>query len=355
MILDAPGGIGAASIVAAMIDAGADADFIDRAVDNVRSVALSLGDGQDLRRFIASQPGLRLDVQSRSIQILDPILVAAERLQGIPPPSADQWNAWLIEIVAFAAASIHQRVDAIFTGPVMLSAVELSRDQPEYWTAEVMRGGRVAWREASPSRTTPVGAAIVRAMGGEPTICAMNIESIGYAPPDRDTPTGIHPLRVVIGSPIDIDATHRSVIEHDTVVVMQTQMDDCTGERLAVAHQRIMDGGAMDCYFTPIQMKKGRPGVLLTAIASDDHAEAVRDAIFHHTPTIGIRCQRTRRDKLARREVIADHPSGRIVRGKAVTLPDGSTRIKYESDDLVNVSLQTGDDVDQVNRDLRSQ
>jgi pyridinium-3,5-bisthiocarboxylic acid mononucleotide nickel chelatase len=89
--------------------------------------------------------------------------------------------------------------------------------------------------------------------------------------------------------------------ETDEVFRLETNLDDCTAELLGVVMERLFGAGALDVWFTPIQMKKNRPAVMLSALCEEAVRDALAEIILNETTAFGIRIDRVRRLKLARR------------------------------------------------------
>ncbi len=92
-----------------------------------------------------------------------------------------------------------------------------------------------------------------------------------------------------------------SAYETDTVTRLETNLDDCTAETLGAVMDRLFAAGALDVWFTPIHMKKNRPGVMLSALCEENAAAALADIIFAETSAFGLRTEKVVRLKLARR------------------------------------------------------
>lgn len=89
--------------------------------------------------------------------------------------------------------------------------------------------------------------------------------------------------------------------ETDTVTRLETNLDDCPPELLGAVFQRLLDAGALDVWWTPIQMKKQRPGVMLSVLCELEKSAALTDIIFAETTAFGLRSEQITRVKLARR------------------------------------------------------
>jgi uncharacterized protein (TIGR00299 family) protein len=127
---------------------------------------------------------------------------------------------------------------------------------------------------------TPTGAAIVTTLARfeQPE---MTLEGAGYGAGSREVDGRPNVLRLWIGAAAE-SATHN-------MVLIETNIDDMTGEMLGYARDRLFEAGAADVWFTPIQMKKGRPGVMLSVICSGGNEEVLARLLLRETSTLGVR------------------------------------------------------------------
>ena len=157
---------------------------------------------------------------------------------------------------------------------------------------------------------TPTGALIAttyaHAFGPLP---AMSIERIGYGAGGRDNPGTPNVLRVVIGRAADASSLA------ERVAVIECEIDDMNPQLFGTAMERLYAAGALDVFYVPVQMKKNRPGTLLTVIAPPQLRAALSDVIFRETTTIGLRHSEVEREVL-RREIVAVETSLGPVRFK---------------------------------------
>lgn len=173
-------------------------------------------------------------------------------------------------------------------------------------TAELLKGLPVHGASFAGERVTPTGAAIVAALatsfGAAP---AMTIEKIGYGAGEKDFPELPNILRVFSGTVAPDDKSSQ-------MVVIEVNIDDSTPEVLAYAMERLLTAGASDVWFTPIQMKKCRPAVMLSLITAPDDVDRFADIIFRETTAIGLRSYPVARLTLARKIEARDTPFGKI-------------------------------------------
>ena len=144
---------------------------------------------------------------------------------------------------------------------------------------------------------TPTGAAMVRTLATRfGSFPAMKIEKAGYGAGSRDFPLLPNVLRLTIG-----EATLALNAPAEMITVLEANLDDLSPQVLAYAMERLLEEGALDVFSTPVQMKKNRPGALLTVLAKPEDADRLAKLVFAETTTLGIRCREERRHTLARR------------------------------------------------------
>ncbi|MGH2484937.1 MAG: nickel pincer cofactor biosynthesis protein LarC, partial [Ktedonobacterales bacterium] len=153
-------------------------------------------------------------------------------------------------------------------------------------TLELLRGTSAVWRSvpADGELVTPTGAAVVATLARfeRPT---MMTRSVGYGFGARRLPWANY-LRVIVGAaPVGAED---SGWEQDEVVVIETNLDNMTGEALGWLSERLLGAGALDVALTPIQMKKGRPGALLAVICRTEDASALAGVILRESGTLGV-------------------------------------------------------------------
>ena len=153
---------------------------------------------------------------------------------------------------------------------------------------------------------TPTGALIATAYASSfGPVPAMSIEQVGYGAGERDHPGTPNVLRVLIGRAADRPDT-------DRVAVIECEIDDMNPQIFGTVMEGLYAAGALEVFYVPVQMKKNRPGTLLTAIAPPERRAALADVIFRETTTIGLRHYEVERECLRRDIVSVDTPVGAI-------------------------------------------
>jgi pyridinium-3,5-bisthiocarboxylic acid mononucleotide nickel chelatase len=180
---------------------------------------------------------------------------------------------------------------------------------------------------------TPTGALLVTAYAQEyGPIPAMRIAEIGYGAGTRDFADSPNVLRVLVGESDRTAAVH-------TVVVLEAEIDDMNPQIFGVVMDRLFADGALDVFYTPIQMKKGRPGTLVTVVAPLDARERLTGLIFRETTTIGVRFREMARECLDRETVMVETTLG-PVRVKIARRNGEIVNAAPEFDDCVRLATQ---------------
>jgi uncharacterized protein (TIGR00299 family) protein len=195
---------------------------------------------------------------------------------------------------------------------------------------ELMRGFPLRPLDVPAELVTVTGAAILTTLASPGPALEMTLERIGYGAGRRsfDIPNVV---RVMIGE------RAASAGEGD-VVVLEANIDDMSPQHYELALERIFAAGAYDAWLTPIVMKKGRPAIVLAALAAPGAETAVAHAMLRETTTIGVRVRTERRHVLAREILTVQTPYG-AVRVKSAG-GEGIRRLQPEYDDLVRIARE---------------
>ncbi len=190
-------------------------------------------------------------------------------------------------------------------------------------TGELLAGVPLAESAVPYELTTPTGAAILTTLADSfGPLPPMTIERIGYGAGQRDLQEQPNVLRLFVGEAVDARPGEQ-------VWVVETNLDDVSGELIGYCTTRLWEAGALDVYTTPIQMKKNRPGVTLSALCRASDVEAVETILFEETTTLGVRRWPVSRTVLDRRPHRVQTPWGPI-EGKLGGLGSGTPRFAPE-------------------------
>lgn len=202
-------------------------------------------------------------------------------------------------------------------------------------TTRLLQGVPVYSGDVQMELVTPTGALIVTgyadSFGPMP---AMTIAKIGYGAGDRDPKAHPNVLRMIVGDGASQAQAHR-------VVEMLCEIDDMNPQLFGPLMDRLLAAGALDVFYAPVQMKKNRPGTLVTVLARPEDRERLSGILFAETTTIGVRYQEMTRECLDREVVSVDTPLG-PVRFKVARRAGQVLNAKPEFDDCARIAAERG-------------
>jgi uncharacterized protein (TIGR00299 family) protein len=208
------------------------------------------------------------------------------------------------------------------TGRITIAHGEINVPAPA--TAELLRGIPLAASSVEAELTTPTGAAIVATLAADfGPLPGMTIEQIGYGAGQRDLPQQANVLRLLVGQAVE------PAEAGDSVTILETNLDDVSGEVIGYCIGKLWEAGALDVFTTAIQMKKNRPGVKLSVLCRAEHVAAAEEIVFRETGTLGIRRWTAARHVLPR-EFRQVQTSWGTIEGKLSRHADGTLRFSPE-------------------------
>jgi uncharacterized protein (TIGR00299 family) protein len=173
-------------------------------------------------------------------------------------------------------------------------------------TVKLLSGAPVYAGAIQKELVTPTGALIATSYAESfGPVPAMNIDRVGYGAGERDTPGTPNVLRILIGQAADQPGTER-------VTVVECEIDDMNPQIFGPVMDRLYAAGALEVFYVPVQMKKNRPGTLLTVVVAPSGYGKVADVLFRETTTIGVRRYDVERECLAREIVTVETPVGAV-------------------------------------------
>ena len=228
----------------------------------------------------------------------------------------------IVDIVCAAVGSEALAVDEWVCSPLNVGSgtVQCAHGEfpvPAPATAELLKNAPVYSSGINAELVTPTGAAIVSVLAKRfGPLPQLKPSSIGYGAGTRDLEGRANVLRVLIGdSAAAGDSFSLTDITEETIAVIEANLDDLSPQVLGYTLERLLAEGALDVFYTPVQMKKSRPGMLLTILANTSSSERLSKVLFSETTTLGLRMREERRLALTRH-------------WRAVTTQWGEVRIK---------------------------
>ncbi len=364
--LDCQSGISGDMMLGALIDAGVELTKLNEAIGSLRLPGCRLvADEVNKRGIRATQVTVQYEADQPARHLAEILkLISGSRLSKSQKDTAGRIFTRLgeaeakvhgvgVEEVHFhevgAADSIADivgvvvgwdllGVDRIVASPVPTGSgtVKISHGLcgvPAPATAELLRGIPLAESAVPSELTTPTGAAILATLVDRfGPLPAMTVEQIGYGAGQRDLPGQANVLRLFVG---EAAASH----ETDRVWVLETNLDDLSGEVIGYCITRLWDAGALDVFTTGIQMKKNRPGVKLSLLCEEADIEPIEAILFSETTTLGVRRWPVSRHVLQREVHCVETDFGRI-EGKIGRLRTGSVRFAPEFESCRKIAAE---------------
>lgn len=280
----------------------------------------------DFERIIGKSR-LSPGIKTRSLALFRRVFEAEAKVHGKTPESVHLHELGsldtLVDVVGAVSGLELLGVDRVESSPINVGSGSVDTEHgrmpvPAPATALLLKGAPV-FADGEFERTTPTGALLVTGLaqrfGPWPS---MTLQKVGYGLGTKDPRDGRpNALRLVVGEA----STRRS----QSVVVLETTVDDATPEQLGYLQERLWDSGVLDVFLTPVIMKKNRPGANITVLVSPGAREAATEILFHESPTFGVRAVSVERDVLERRWVTVKTRYGKVRvkeglrRGKVIT------------------------------------
>ena len=223
----------------------------------------------------------------------------------------------IVDIICACAGIHHLAVDPWYCSPINVGdgtvvCAHGTFPVPAPATADLLRGMPTYSAHVQKELVTPTGAALLRMLnptfGSQPP---MRIEKIGYGAGTRNTNDFPNVVRLSIGEAVAPEPS-READDTVEVTVLETALDDMSPQLLAHVAERALAEGALDVMLTPVIMKKGRPGTLLTLLCNPTQADDFERLILRETTTLGVRIRNDRRRCLDRKHLTASTPYGEI-------------------------------------------
>jgi len=246
----------------------------------------------------------------------------------------------IVDIVGSLIGLQMLKIDKVYSSPLSLGRgwVDCQGGRlpvPVPATVELLKEVPVLPSGEGNELVTPTGAAIITTLAGSfgpPP--PMKMEAIGYGAGARNLENRPNLLRVVIGESLD-------EYEQDEVTVIETNIDDLNPQVYGYLQERLLEAGALDVFLTSVQMKKGRPGTLVTVLAPSSSVDALSAIIFAETSSLGVRTYRAQRRKLSREVKEIKTKYGKI-RVKIAGIKGKGQQVAPEYEDCRKIAQRKG-------------
>lgn len=328
-------------IVAAMLDAGLDAEFLKAQLATLRIENLDINIRQTKRagiRAVSFEPATPKQDHHRNLAQIKKIISQSKISE-----QAKKTAIAIFERIAQAEAAVHNKdtndihfhevgaldsildivsasigILALGAEKIYCSALSVGGGTvkcahglmpvPAPATAELLKGVPITGGPEQAELLTPTGAAILTTIVDEfRPLPSMKIETLGYGAGSSQFDDFPNVLRLILGQ-----TTPEKSANADTVCLLETNIDDISGELLGFVTENLLEHGALDVFTTPIYMKQNRPAVQMSVICKIEDAPSLEQLLFEQGLTFGVRRQILQRSKLARDFVAVQTEFGQI-------------------------------------------
>ncbi len=286
---------------------------------------------------------LSIRARERALAVFRRLARAEAKVHGTTPEEVHFHEVGavdsIVDIVGFAVALELAGVDEVYASPLPLGRGFVRTAHgllplPAPATLEILSeaGAPTVPADVEGETVTPTGAAILAELAHfkRPEL---RLIRVGYGFGKNEGFPWPNAVRAWLGE--------ARVDNHEQVVLLECNLDNATGEVLGHAMERLFAAGALDVWFTPIQMKKNRPGVVLSVIAAPNEADRLAEVVLRETPTLGLRWLDLERRTAERRTETVQTPWGEV-RVKVKILDGGIVQRRPEYEDCARIARERG-------------
>jgi uncharacterized protein (TIGR00299 family) protein len=259
----------------------------------------------------------------------------------------------IIDIVGAAIGFEMLGIDEFACSPLDVGAGQVKTAHgllpvPAPATAELLRGAPTYSSGLQRELVTPTGAAIATTLATRyAEMPAMTLRAIGYGAGSADNAEKPNVLRLLVGERASPDLGEPDEYWDAPVTAIETNLDDMSPQIYGYFAEKALEAGALDVFSTPAQMKKNRPGLLVTILSEPANVSKLIDLLFRETTTIGVRAYEVRRKTLAREFVPVATPFGEV-RMKISRLNGAVLNATPEYEDCQKIAAERGVPLKQV-------
>ena len=368
------GGASGDMLLAALVDLGFDLESLRRELAKLDMTGYEITAEQQWRREVrgtkltvvvqdnarysprglldtVKKSGLHPETRAKAEQVLSTLWRAEARVHGEAEESLELEELGsvdtLVDVVGVLAGLAHLGVERVYASALVLGAAEPPRwpggyPNPAPATLELVAmakapvaADRVIYQGAG-ELTTPTGAALITTLATFERP-AMSVGSIGVGLGTKDPENFPNVLRVWLGE----EAGRPAADKQGDIVLLETNLDDVPGVVLGYTQERLFALGALDVWYTDIQMKKNRPGVLLSVLVPEELEASACDLILRETPTLGVRTRSVERYVAQRSSVSMETDMG-VISVKVKYLAGEAVSAAPEYEDCRTIALQSG-------------
>ena len=329
---------------------------------------------QQMLEVVAGASELSEQVRDGATAVLNALFDAEARVHGHDREAVhlDELGSadTLVDVVGVVAALEYLGVENVYASPLVLGEATGPRrpggySNPAPATLEIIAASRSPIAPERPiyagvgELTTPTGAALIASLA-EFRQPAMTLDRIGVGIGGKDPAAFPNVVRLWLGEAASADRQTNPDGDRkpplarwqDNIILLETNLDDATGEQLGFAMEMLFEAGALDVWHTPIQMKKNRPGVLLSALAPASLESELAEVFLRHTPTLGVRIRPVGR-YVAERDVVTVETEYGPIRVKRKWLGGEVVSASPEYEDVARAAREWGVSWGEVGKSIK--
>jgi pyridinium-3,5-bisthiocarboxylic acid mononucleotide nickel chelatase len=287
---------------------------------------------------IITRAKLSDDLEERAIAVVDALALAESKVHNVSIEEIHFHEIGAVDTIVDivgAVVGLHELgISELVCSPLPWSygtvrAAHGILPVPPPAVTELLQGIPVVSVDVQGELVTPTGAALARVLSKSfGSIPSMTIGGVGYGAGTKNLPERANVLRIVTGH----STRSSEQIKVETLTILACNIDDANPEWLGILPETMLQAGALDVWMTPTFMKKNRPATCVEVLCRPENTHKLRDLLFRHTTTLGIREQTILRSALPRYFETVETPFG-SVQVKFTTLPDGSKKFAPEHED----------------------
>ena len=281
-------------------------------------------------------------VKSRSLNIFGKLARAEARIHGCSEEEVHFHELGaidaVVDIVGTALCLEKLRIKQVVASRIPLGSgfvkcLHGKLPVPAPATLEILKDVPAYGTNIAHELVTPTGAAIIACVAESfGPLPPMHIEKVGYGAGQRDLKERPNLLRVIKGTPADLEEDLRDPLQTDEIIILETCIDDMNPEIFSFIMERLFADGALDVYWIPVQMKKNRPGTLVQVLCDEACKERLIERLLTETTSLGVRYYKASRRLLQREQYAIDTSFGEVQVKRVIDLKGGIRMIpEYEA------------------------
>ncbi len=303
----------------------------------------------EIKKIIAGSP-ISAKAKETATAIFEALGAAEAKIHNVPVETIHFHEVGavdaIVDIVCAAVGAEGLQVDRFVCSPLNVGGGTVvcahgTFPVPAPATVELLKGAPVFSGEIQKELVTPTGAAIVKVLAHSfGPMPAMTVAQTGYGAGTRNFKAHANVLRITVGESTAVQES-TGELPLDEVMVLEANIDDLNPQLFGYVAEQAMAAGALDVFATPVQMKKNRPGTLITLLAKPEDAKRLAKLVFRETTTIGIRTRREQRYVLPRRHEAVQTQWGEV-RMKIAQINGSVSNYAPEYEDCRRIAEQHG-------------